>query len=517
MNRSLTTVAVLCTAGLALSAHAQQVGPSAGGYAPYVVPTAPGVITQSLISSQSNGTFNGNPLAPIDYVNLDNPSGPRFQLQGIPDGMGQYDNGDGTFTLLVNHELGATQGNVRAHGGTGATVSQWRINKTTREVLGGRDMIRSYTPNPLDTGTSNTVTNFARFCSGDLAQQSAYQWNGFGTSERIYTKGEETGSEGRGIATVVSTGRSYNIPHTGKFSWENAVSNPFAQRKTIMAGLDDSGDGQVYFYEGMKKATGTGANPIDDAGLVGGNLLGLRIPALNNNSNSGTTNRESGSVAASSFSGTRFEMHNFGDVSSITGAALEAASDTNQVTQFARAEDGAWNPNSPNQFFFVTTSSSRLFRATFDDITNPAAGGRIDVLFDNPTGNANLPQASDNITVVNGLDGKTHVLIQEDGGAGTDDIWLYTVEDNSLLKVATHNSGYSFNGIAESSGIIPAFDTLGMGWFIINTQSHDGSSVANAEGGQVMTLFIPQVIPAPGAIALLGMGGALACRRRRTR
>lgn len=517
MIRNVTTVAVLCAAGLAISAHAQQVGPSAGGYTPYVVPVAPGVITQSLISSRSNGTFNGVALAPVDYVNLDNPSGPRFELQGIPDGMGQYDNGDGTLTLLVNHELGATQGNVRAHGGTGATVSQWIVNKSTRQVIGGRDMIRSYTPNPLDTGTTNTVTNFARFCSGDLAQQSAYQWNGFGTSERIYTTGEESGSEGRGIGTVVSTGRSYNMPHTGKFSWENAVANPFAQRKTILAGLDDSGDGQVYFYEGQKKVSGTGANPIDDAGLVGGNLLGMRIPLLNNNSNGGTTNRESAATPASSFSGSRFEMHNFGDVSSISGATLESQSDTNQVTQFARAEDGAWNPNSPNQFFFVTTSTSRLFRATFDDITNPAAGGRIDVMFDNPSQNANAPQASDNMTVVNGLDGKTHVLIQEDGGSGTDDIWLFTVEDNTLLKVATHDTQYSFSGGAESSGIIPAFDTLGPGWFFINTQSHDGSSAANAEGGQVMTIFIPQVIPAPSALAALGLGGLLAARRRRTR
>jgi hypothetical protein len=516
MTRSLTTVAVLCTAGLAVTAHAQFVGPSAGGQTPYVVPTAPGVITRSLISNQTNATYNGMPLAPVDYANLDDPNA-RFELQGIPDGMGQFDNGDGTFTLLVNHELGATQGNVRSHGGTGASISQWKINKATGAVLGGRDLIRSYQADPLNNA-STAVTNFGRFCSADLAAQSAYQFQGFGTSERIFTTGEEIGSEGRGTATVVSTGRTYNLPHTGKFSWENAVSSPFAQRKTIMAGLDDSGDGQVYFYVGEKKATGTGANPIDDAGLVGGNLLGLRIPALNNNSNSGTTNRESGAVAASSFSGTRFEMHNFGDVSSITGAALEAASDTNQVTQFARAEDGAWNPNSPNQFFFVTTSSSRLFRATFDDITNPAAGGRIDVMFDNATQSNDAPQSSDNITVVNGLDGKTHVLIQEDGGTGTDDIWLYTVEDNSLLKVATHDSGYSFAAGAESSGIIPAFDTLGMGWFIINTQAGGtATNPANVTGGQVMTLFIPQVIPAPGAIALLGMGGALAGRRRRTR
>src|SRR5262245_26437376 len=43
-----------------------------------------------------------------------------YRLAGIPDGTGAFDNGDGTFTLLVNHELGNTVGITRAHGGKGA-------------------------------------------------------------------------------------------------------------------------------------------------------------------------------------------------------------------------------------------------------------------------------------------------------------------------------------------------------------------------------------------------------------
>jgi len=37
-------------------------------------------------------------------------------------GLGAFDNGDGTFTVLMNHELGATSGVARAHGGKGAFV-----------------------------------------------------------------------------------------------------------------------------------------------------------------------------------------------------------------------------------------------------------------------------------------------------------------------------------------------------------------------------------------------------------
>jgi hypothetical protein len=40
-----------------------------------------------------------------------------YQMAGIPDGLGAYDNNDGTITLLMNHELGSTVGVARAHGG----------------------------------------------------------------------------------------------------------------------------------------------------------------------------------------------------------------------------------------------------------------------------------------------------------------------------------------------------------------------------------------------------------------
>ena len=41
---------------------------------------------------------------------------------------------------------------------------------------------------------------------------------------------------------------------------------------------------------------------------------------------------------------TPFAMHNFGDVSSMTGAAIEGASQATGVTAFQRPEDGAWDP-----------------------------------------------------------------------------------------------------------------------------------------------------------------------------
>ena len=60
-------------------------GPSTA-QTPYLVPTRSGVSFTSIISA-------GDGLP-----------GSTWKLVGIPDGMGAFDNGDGTFTVLVNHE-----------------------------------------------------------------------------------------------------------------------------------------------------------------------------------------------------------------------------------------------------------------------------------------------------------------------------------------------------------------------------------------------------------------------------
>ena len=64
-----------------------------------------------------------------------------YRMAGIPDGLGAFDNGDRTITVLMNHEIAAGKGAVRAHGGKGAFVSRWVINKDTLDVVSGRDFV----------------------------------------------------------------------------------------------------------------------------------------------------------------------------------------------------------------------------------------------------------------------------------------------------------------------------------------------------------------------------------------
>jgi hypothetical protein len=64
-------------------------------------------------------------------------------MVGIPDGLGAYYNGDGTFTVLMNHELPNTAGVVRDHGAKGAFVSEWVINKSDLSGISGDDLIKT--------------------------------------------------------------------------------------------------------------------------------------------------------------------------------------------------------------------------------------------------------------------------------------------------------------------------------------------------------------------------------------
>jgi hypothetical protein len=145
-----------------------------------------------------------------------------YRMAGIPDGLGAYDNGDNTFTVLMNHELGNTTGVARAHGGIGAFVSEWVIDKTTLQVKSGSDLMKKVYAQVNGAWAEQTAVAFHRFCSADLPAASAFynSATGNGSSAKIFMNGEEsangTVSLGRGLAIVASgadKGKAYILPH----------------------------------------------------------------------------------------------------------------------------------------------------------------------------------------------------------------------------------------------------------------------------------------------------------------
>jgi hypothetical protein len=459
-------------------------GPSSS-QSPYLVRTQPGIATKSLITTGDS----------VD----------GYRMAGIPDGLGAYDNGDGTFTVLVNHEIPSNLGVTRAHGGKGAFVSKWIIDEETLAVLHGEDLIKKiYALNAANgqwqqIPAGSPLLNLGRLCSADLPDGSAFfdAASGLGSSERIFTDGEEIGDEGRQFGTVVTgpdAGSAYNLGALGRANWENSVAKPDAGTATIVAELDDSTPGQVYFYVGTKKATG---NDIEKAGLTGGTLYGLKIDTVATETN-GTT------VPAG---GARFSLVSLGDVTNLTGAQLQAISVAAGVSNMNRPEDGSWDPTNPGNFYFNTTASftgiSRIWKLRFDDPANVLAGGTATIAaasppFDpaKPNSEQAGPRMLDNMTV----NGRGQVISLEDVGnnAYLGGVYLYDASTGGLARIAEHDPArFGVGGSEfitqdeESSGVIPA-PFLGAGKYLIDVQNHRTSPDPElVEGGQLLVLQTP--------------------------
>lgn len=456
-------------------------GPSSSE-TPYVLRSVPGVVTKSILTVG-------------DSVNLKPDGVSPYRMVGIPDGLGAFDNGDGTFTVLMNHEL-SSGGFVRAHGANGAFVSRWIIRKDDLTVLHGEDLIQNVATWNTATSSYNppaTGVGFSRFCSGDLALPSAFYnaASGLGYDGRIFLNGEESGADGRAWAHLLS-GTSYQLPRLGRFSWENSVANPGSGDRTVVAGTDDSTPGQVYVYVGTKTNSGSA---ITKAGLTNGNLYGVKVTGVM------TENRDLGIA-----SGTQFSLYNLGNVENKTGAQIQTASVAGGVTEFLRPEDGAWDAENPNDFYFVTTDRfdtvksgtgatvgrSRLYRLRFFDVQNPILGGTIDTLLDG----TEAQQMMDNIAVSN----RGQVLIQEDVGnnAHLGKVWRYSIANDTLNPVGTHDPARFLTGSPnfltqdeESSGIIDVSEILGEGWFLLDVQAHYSLGGELVEGGQLLAMHYP--------------------------
>ena len=438
-------------------------GPSSS-QSPYVLRSQPGVVTRSILTV---GDSVGG-----------------YRMVGIPDGLGAFDNGDGTFTLLMNHELGATAGVTRAHGAKGAFVSRWTIRKDDLSVVEGSDLVTN-----LNVVSGSSAIN--RLCSADLPAQSAFYdaASGKGYQGRLFMDGEEAGAEGRAFAHALD-GTSWELPRLGKLSWENSVASPSTGDRTVVVGLDDSTPGQVYVYAGDKTTSGSA---VDRAGLTNGTLYGIKVAGF-------ATEPPAGIPA-----GTPFTLASLGNRAASTGAALQADSVAAGVTEFNRPEDGAWDTQDPTVFYFVTTASftgnSRLWKLDFVDPSDPSKGGTITALLKGDEGQKMM----DNLTV----NDRGQLLVQEDVGNNPHigKVWLYDPKSDSLTEIAHHDEARFLEGASgvltqdeESSGIIPA-PFLGEGWYLLDVQAHYALGGELVEGGQLLAIHIP-----PGKLPENGKG-----------
>jgi hypothetical protein len=443
---AVASALALSVGGAAMAAPGGSSGPSSSA-TPYLVRHVPGVTLTSILTA--GDTVGG------------------YTMAGTPDGLGAYDNGDGTFTVLMNHEFGAATSVARSHGNTsGSFVSRWVVDKDTLEVVSGRDQITNL------VNVSGTK-NLDRLCSADLPALTAFYnpETGLGYDGRIFMDGEESAPNGRAFAHVVDSGTSYELTALGKAGWENVVANPATGDATTVIGQSDGGTQNVYVYSGTKKATGS---PIERAGLTGGTRKSIAVTGFPT---------ESGATA---FPSTPQPF---------------TLSDTG--TAFDRPEDGAWDPSNPNDYYFVTTAGmtkhSRLWRLSFVDAAHPELGGTITKVLEGPADDTPAsvgPKMMDNLTI----NGRGQVLIQEDpgGNAYLAGIYQYDTTTGAVRRIADHDpqrftpGGSSFTTIdEESSGIIWA-PFLGAGKYLFDDQNHTAvADPAQVEKGQLLVMNVP--------------------------
>jgi autotransporter-associated beta strand protein len=512
---------------VSLSAQSLIQGPSSS-QSSYLTPTAPGWSATAIMTV-------GDRVGGL-------PAG--YMFAGIPDGLGAYSNGDGTMTVLANHEIGATQatppvllGTARAHGAAGGFVSKWVINTSTWQVVSGGDFVTSRLNQMMWNGTTwaapATAYAYLRPCSADLPKLSAF-WDAStstGYEGLIFLNGEETGAEGKAFAFIATgdpteIGKAYELPHHGKYSYENLLarsnygSTPGAANllQTVVVGTDDTTPGELYVYIGTKTNTG---NAVQKAGLTNGQLYGVKV-------NAGVTGY-TGAVTlenASGINGTFALAPIFtnGTIAAKTGAEFQTASLAAGVTQFARPEDAHWVDE--NSLIFATTGASgaamanvtvtsKIYQLDFDSSMSDGiltTGGSIKVVVDSDkiTGlDGQKARSFDNLTI--GDDGKLY--IQEDPGSNAY-VAKHWIVDHTLGTQALREASavqifesdrtrfttgaVNFQTIDEEhSGIIDITTIVNDGivgsqWFLVATQNHAAATGANAatlvEGGQFIAL-----------------------------
>ena len=492
-------------------------GDGGGGGGAATPPTLPADTTSSA-TAYVTATTTGWGVVPLLTAG-DEPDASAYPMVGKPDGLGALAgkvsvNGEITdteryLTVLMNHELAADRGVARAHGTRGAFVSQWTVDRDTLRVVEGRDLV-TRTLSHDGVGWSDSPVTFDRLCSADLPGAAAVfnAQSGKGYAGSLFLNGEEN-AEGRAFATVVTGsehGTAYELPHLGKYAHENVVIHPDTDDTTLVVSLDDSAGGQVYVYVGTKSSSG---NPVERAGLHGGRLYGVKVV------DGGT---HYGGQAAplenkGAIEGT-FELVEVTDLAPASGAALQAGSIARGITGFARPEDGHWDSQDPNAFYWVTTGAqlagaeqtARLYRLRFDSITQPT-GGTIELVVDadTVTGQDGFKAGGfDNVTVNGGGD----VVIQEDqGGDEIARIWLVTASAGTAAQIFESDrarflaAGTNFltkdeehSGVIEVTGLVAGASWYepGRRYYLGTTQAHTARGPEIVEDGQLYLFGSPR-------------------------
>lgn len=451
--------------------------------------------TESYLVASASGVHLFSLLTVGDEKAADN----GYEMVGIPDGLGARLDENGKVVLNMNHELPAGTGIPRLHGERGAFVSRLEIDPASKGVEAGADLIQpgvlyydyltnSFSDNAPAAGVRSDGkafpaynNQFSRFCSSSLTDpgQLFNGLTGKGYLGQIYFANEESGDEGR-VFAVTEDGQAKQLPRLGLFSWEQTIAADNDSDTTLVMGTEDTSAGQLWAYVGRKLQAGS---PFTRAGLQNGRNHVIKLADVRSDAGFRAAYDKNTAVP---FTLTDVEWNQSG-----ADQNAEAAAEGLTLT---RIEDGAWDPNRPNDFYFVTTEGGEgtslgggggLWKLSYTDREQPSLGGTLTLLLDGtePIG-LNKPDNLD-------IDANGNMLIQEDPG-GEDviaRILAYRLSDGAMGEVARFDpnlfdptSPNFLTNDEESSGIIDATEVLGEGSWLLDAQVHTAAGLPEGFG-----------------------------------
>jgi hypothetical protein len=485
-----------------------------------------------------------------------------YVFEGIPDGISiASTQGQGTADILVNHELSLVPFPATRQDNLNSTVSRLRLNQHGGGLLRGDYVI------PQSAG-------YQRFCSNfvvgpehgferpllltneearDIVLRQEDAWHQPGVQLT------EPGAEQAGVVVAhdIHSGATRSIHGMGRHNHENAVGVPGYGYPVVLSGDDtfDAPASQLYLY----KAT-SGAAVWNDQGRL--YAFVSDNPAVNDYGDLSTASPSvtghfievPRAIATGKINGREVTSQDFGyprptDAdpfpSQPTPAmpdgpqwVLEHWSNLNNVFQFIRIEDIAYDRTNGKTVYFADTGepraipdarttrlrrgpsstrgsymNGRLFKLVMNT-SDPLGTATLSILpganFDDlGYNNAAAPHQPDNIESTAGA-----VYFQEDPGshnaqpafpgATNARVWrhdLTTHLNRVVAEVDQSMSPITNRGTWESSGIVDASEVFGPGSFLVDVQAHqwdmdagtgnDPPAVPKRERGQLLLIRVP--------------------------
>jgi hypothetical protein len=433
-----------------------------------------------------------------------------YRFEAIPDGIAIDPRGGDRLDIYVNHETSTVPFPLPPAGLAdfdNAQLSHLVLKAGSAKVLSGSLVIDS-------------SSNYQRFCSNFFAGAAQ------GFSRNLVLTNEETsdfvnrtgtawppgpGAEQAGVVVAYdpATGLHRSIYGMGRMNHENAVAIPGFGKAVLVTGDDTfaAPSSQLYMYL---------ANNADDVWNDQGHLWAFK-------SDDAAVNDYGDLSGSQSVSGRFIEVPD--DIADGNQTGLETWSNANNVFQFIRIEDLAYDRNHTNVVYFADTgepraiadavtgrlkrgpsgttgpySNGRVFKVVLDP-TDPTVVSSLSILINGDTagyGSVGTLHQPDNLETT-----ASSILVTEDPGghnrfAGSTNarLWKYDLASGAFAPVAVVSAA---TADWESSGVVDASQYFGDGAFLIDVQAHtifvdqatSGGITYKREGGQLLLIRIP--------------------------